>query len=233
MSRLNCNFALAICWRLLIARSPLCVCLFISGYVNNAARYAIDAYMDYKTQTYFNILFMSASVINPFASFLIKPKLSTMANQFRNGQMKPFFKNMARQMLYVLAITIGCMTLGYFLGNPGVELDIRSEPYGIQGRDVDFAGGGVSAMYNVFYYCITIMRKQYALLIGYGLAFVASIVSMPYFVRHFGINGAAWGYFGIIVMLDLLFAGTICFFMIKIRKNGGQTKQKTVQTELP
>ena len=38
--------------------------------------------------------------------------------------------------------------------------------------------GGVSAMYNVFYYCITIMRKQYALLIGYGLAFVASIVSM-------------------------------------------------------
>ena len=93
--------------------------------------------------------------------------------------------------------------------------------------------GGVSAMYNVFYYCITIMRKQYALLIGYGIAFVASIVSMPYFVQHFGINGAAWGYFGIIVMLNLLFAGTMCFFLIKIRKNGGPAKQKPAQTELP
>ncbi|MFR4251171.1 MAG: lipopolysaccharide biosynthesis protein [Christensenellales bacterium] len=220
--------------RLLIACLPLCVCLFISGYVNNAAKYAIDAYMDYKTQTYFNILFMPASVINLFASFLIKPQLSTLANQFQNGQMKPFFKNMARQMLYVLVITVGCMTIGYFLGIPVLSWVYGVNLTGYRGTMLILLGsGGVSAMYNVFYYCITIMRKQYALLIGYGIAFVASIVSMPYFVQHFGINGAAWGYFGIIVMLNLLFAGTMCFFLIKIRKNGGPAKQKPAQTELP
>lgn len=45
------------------------------------------------------------------------------------------------------------------------------------------AAGGVSALYGVFYYCITIMRRQYMVLVGYGSVFLLSLVLMPFAVR--------------------------------------------------
>ena len=207
--------------RLLLACLPLFIGSFLSGYINNSAKYAIDAYLASEIQTYFNILFMPAFVINLFAGFILKPQLSVLAEQFSQGQVKKFLLTMGKQVMYILLITLVCMAGGYALGIPVLSWFYGVELEGYRGvLLVLLAAGGVSALYNVFYYCITIMRRQYMVLVGYGVVFLLSLVWMPFAVRTAGIWGAAWGYLGLMVVMNGAFALILAYYLYRLKKYG-------------
>lgn len=207
--------------RLLLACLPLFIGSFLSGYINNSAKYAIDAYLASEIQTYFNILFMPAFAINLFGGFILKPQLSVLAEQFHQGQVKKFLLTMAKQIIYILLITLVCMAGGYLLGIPVLSWFYGVELEGYRGvLMILLAAGGVSALYNVFYYCITIMRRQYMVLVGYGSVFLLSLVLMPLAVRAAGLTGAAWGYLLLMVVMNGVFALILAYYLYRLKKYG-------------
>lgn len=200
---------------LFLACLPLFASSFLSAYINNSAKYAIDSYLSSDIQTYFNILFMPAFVINLFGGFIIKPQLTALALRYRDGNMKGFFSVLKRQVFYVTLITLGCLVVAYFLGIPvlnwfyGVDLD-GYRPVLL----ILLIAGGFSALYNVFYYAITIMRHQYSLLIGYGIITLCALLAMPMAVKSFGIYGASICYLILMILQTVIFA-VIAFVYVR------------------
>ncbi len=219
--------------RLLLACFPLFVGSFLSGYINNSAKYAIDAYLASEAQTYFNILFMPAFVINLFGGFILKPQLSALAEQFNEGKIRRFLGTMAKQILYLLGITGACLVVGYFLGIPVLSWFYGVDLVGYRGvLMILLVAGGVSALYNVFYYCITIMRRQYMLLVGYGFVALLALIIMPGMVQKAGIQGAAWGYLGLMIVMNAVFAMILGYYLYRIKKGGSMDRSKLFNVPL-
>ena len=65
-------------------------------------------------------------------------------------------------------------------------------------------GGSMNAFITVFYYVLTVMRKQLLVLAGYGVGFLSSLILAPLLVRNYGIHGAAVSY-GLPMMITALF----------------------------
>lgn len=219
--------------RLFLACLPLCIGLFLSGYINNAAKYAIDAYLTPEIQTFFNILFMPSCVITLFGGFILKPQLSALAEQFNNGEIRRFLWTMGKQIVYLIGITVACLVAGYFLGIPVLSWFYGVDLAGYRGvLMILLVAGGVSALYNVFYYCITIMRRQYMLLVGYGFVALLALIIMPGMVQKAGIQGAAWGYLGLMIVMNAVFAMILGYYLYRIKKGGSMDRSKLFNVPL-
>lgn len=75
-------------------------------------------------------------------------------------------------------------------------------------------GGGLSAASTILYYVITVMRRQFSLLIGYGITCALSLFLAPLMVRGYGIRGAALSYI-IAMAVQLLAFLTLFLFHLK------------------
>lgn len=194
--------------KLFIACFPLCACSFLSMYVLNAPKFAIDKFFSDQSgiQTCYSILIMPAAVINLFSIFAFRPAMTPMANSFSNGNMKQFIKTLSKLILWILTATLMCLVIAYFLGIP-----VLSTIYGIDLSEyklsllIVLTGGGFSALLGVFQYVITIMRQQYKLLIGYIAASVFAYFISNNLVKSNGILGGAISYISIYALLVLYF----------------------------
>ena len=54
---------------------PLFIGSYLTLYVGNAPKYAIDDFLELKYQTYYGILYMPSFVINLLSGFVFKPLL--------------------------------------------------------------------------------------------------------------------------------------------------------------
>ena len=73
----------------------------------------------------------------------------------------------------------------------------------------------MNAFITVFYYVLTVMRKQLLVLAGYGIGFVSSLILAPLLVQRYGIHGASVSY-GLPMMLTAIFFG-VCI-VIEMKK---------------
>ena len=181
--------------KLLLACLPLFINSFLLMYINNAAKYAIDAYEAADELAKFNTLFMIAYVITLFAGFVLKPLITGLSVHYATGNDKAFFRSIWQQMFWIAGITVVCEVGAYFLGVPvlswvsGLDLSGCRELLCLM-----LAGGALNAVYQVFHNVIIIMRRQYACLAGCVGAALVTVAVVPYLVRTRGIWGAAIGY---------------------------------------
>ena len=192
---------------------PLFISLFLNMYISNAPKYAIDAHLTEEIQTYYNVLFMPAFVIQLVAYFIFNPILTTYAKLWLSDQKEDFRKLLRlirRQCLILLGLTALAVAVALTIGIP-----VLSFVFGVdlQGHRMDLAilmiGGGMMA-YGVFFnYVITIIREQKFLLISYGIASLAALVLSGPFVTHAGITGASVLYTVLMSVLALLLAAVL------------------------
>lgn len=192
---------------------PLFVGAFLSLYIYNSPKNAIDHYLSYEYQTYYSILFMPAFVINLFSEFVFKPLLTNLALLWENVKVETFLKLVFRLLGLVLGLTIIAMLGAYFVGVPILSFVYGVELYPYQGDLLLLmCGGGFGAAVYLLNNVLTSMRKQNAILIGYALfaIFIGNI--SPIFVKKFYIRGAAISYL-------LSIAGLFTFFFIVLIVN--------------
>ena len=156
---------------LLIVCLPLCIGSYLSLYIGNAPKYAIDRFMANTEQSYYNILFMPSYVINLFSGFILRPTVTTLANVWEEKKYSQFIRHIAKLFLVIICLTFCAMGIAHMIG-----LDILELIYAV---DLDryggelimlLLGGGFYALGIVMYYAITIARKQKYMLIVYGAA---------------------------------------------------------------
>ena len=209
--------------KLLVAGFPIFLGAFLYSYLINAPKYAINDLMSSDTQTIYNILFMPIFVVNMLSTFIYKPLIVRLSELWKDGKMSEFVKSMVKMSLIIMGLTLVVIIGGYIVG-----LYLLGLIYGedLAGYKMIFSlmllFGGVAAVAFYFNTLITIIRKQFYIILGYGGAFIISMfVTRPLVWSH-GIDGAGYAY-GIIV-------GSIAVFylialVIEIAKRSAAAKR--------
>ena len=200
---------------------PLFVSMFLNNYIINAPKYAIDKYMTYEMQTYFNIIYLPTFVINLMSIFVLKPMLKTMGIMWNTDQKKKFAGILGKMILAILVLTIIAEVVGYFIGIPilswiyGVDL----KPYKIE-LLILIVSGGLSAITVALLYALSTMRCQGKSSIAYIAAAVSGVILPYYMVSRWGILGASVSSVGIMAILSL---GLLGIFLgeLRTKKSGG------------
>lgn len=202
---------------------PLFIGAFLSLYIYNSPKNAIDQYLSYEYQTYYSILFMPAFVINLFSEFVFKPLLTNLALLWEKVEISSFLNLVFRLLGLVLGLTILAMMGAYFIGIP-----VLSFIYGIELQTyrvellVLMCGGGFGAAVYLLNNVLTSMRKQNAILAGYVL--IAMVISMisPILVEKLNIYGASLSYL-------ISIAGLFIFFFIVFITNSFLKMRRAVK----
>lgn len=174
-------------------------------YMANAEKIAIDQYAP-QLQPVWTALFMPAALINLLAKFIFTPMLTGMAATW-NGNNKRIFLRICLKLGGGIGIfSLLVIAVGVWLGIPILEV-----LYAIPLRDytVSFAvillGGGFNALGVFLWHILVIMRKQRRAMVGDFFAFAFALVGVPLLIKASGIEGAAIGYLGCMILRTVLF----------------------------
>lgn len=182
-----------------------CFPLFASGclamYINNAAKYAIDAHLGDVAQTYFSVIFMPVFTINLLSSVCFRPQMKRMAELWNCGETAGFRRMMVRQVGIILGLSVMVIGFGVWIGLRLLGLLYGVDLSGLVGEFVVLlVGGGLVALYNYLNTCITIMRRQRWLLALTGATAAAALLTADALVVRAGLTGACWVYLGLMLL---------------------------------
>lgn len=194
-------------FRLLRQCFPLFAVSFLSFYVINAPKYAIDRYLSEDVQACYGFIAMPVFAIGLLNSFIYQPTLVQLALEWKEGRKEGFGKRVKKQCLILAGLTMLCLTGAFFLGIP-----ILSFLYGTDLRDYKIqmllllSGGGIYAFAGYLSVILTIMRKQRIIMYGYAAAAATAAAFSNLVVRRYAVMGACVFY--LIQMAGL----AVCFF---------------------
>jgi|LSQX01.1.fsa_nt_gb O-antigen/teichoic acid export membrane protein len=203
---------------LLVECFPLFAASFLSLYIYNTPKYAIDRYLTEEIQTYYGIIFMPAFVINLLSEFVFKPLLTHMADLWTNLKVKELLNTILKLLTGIIVLTIVVLLGGYFLGIP-----ILSFVYGVDLRYykselmILLLGGGFGASVWLLNNVLTTMRKQKGLLLGYLIVSIITSVLSPILVREDAITGAALSYLCSIGILFVILIIMLLHYINKVK----------------
>lgn len=188
---------------------PVFLSAFLSFYIGNAPKYAIDAQLNDELQACYGFIAMPVFVIGLLNGFIFNPILFRLSCLWNDGKVQEFLKNIAKQILIVFSITGICLIGAYLLGIPVLSLLYNTDlsPYKAE-LLILLLGGGFLGLSGVLCAVITIIRYQNALVVGYSIVALMALVLSNEVVRKYEMMGAAVLY---AVLMALL---CVCFFFI-------------------
>ena len=190
---------------LLVYCFPLFVGTFLYSYLINAPKYAIDDLLSADVQTIYNILFMPVFVVNILSTFIYKPLIVRMSELWDRREISAFVREMARQIAIVLGLTAAIVLGGHLIGLRLLEIMYGVPIMQYRATFLMLLGfGGCAAVAFYLNTMITVIRKQFFILAGYGSALLIHFGLTNRLVSGFGLRGAAFSY-GVIVSYLMLF----------------------------
>ncbi len=220
-------------WRMAAAGAPLFINAFLILSIMNAPKMVLDTVisqggLDAGAQTAFTILFMPASVLN-LAYIVFRPYITRMAILWNAGEVKKFLGILARIGLCLLGISLFVLAGGALLGIP-----VLSAVYA-----VDLSGCRTSLLCMIFGGCLytfaavldnalVVIRRQYMLVLAYGITYIYSKLAADVLVRRQGILGGALAYATAMAVFLAVMAAmfAICFYhALRQRKKNERDKE--------
>lgn len=185
---------------------PIFISTFLSLYLYNIPKYAIDKYMTEEYQTYYSVLFMPSFVITLFSEIITKPMLTTISQAWETD-LRKFVRIIRNIFLLIAGGTVVVILGGHLLGRYLLEwiYAVELEPYKLH-FIILLAGGGISAAVYISYNILISIRFQKWIIVVY-LAVTAAATPMTYIVvKQLGMLGAAWAYLVTCLLLGMVFA---------------------------
>lgn len=195
---------------------PLFIGSFVMMYINNASKYAINSMYSDEIQNIYNILFMPAFVINLFSLFIFRPLLIKMALYREQRQFDKLIRVIFKMYLAIALITLAAVAGSAIVGIPILSIlyNVNLDSYKKQLLLI-MSCGGISALMTFAYYCVTVLRQQRWLLIGYGAAFIVALSVTRGLVRFMCIDGAILAYALSIGLIVIIFSVVIFTVILK------------------
>jgi len=198
---------------------PLFLGGFLSYYIGNAPKYAIDRALSDELQACYGFIAMPVFVIGLLNNFIFNPILFRMSTLWAEGKVKAFVKRTCLQMLIVFGITGFCLLVAYLFGIPVLSWMYHTDlsAYKRELLILLFGGGflGLSGLLNTI---LTIMRNQKSLLVGYAVVAVIAFLLSDRIVGGYGMIGAALLYMILMGLLCLFFLAIFVFRVFQKRK---------------
>lgn len=198
---------------------PLFAGGFLSFYIGNAPKYAIDMYLSDEVQACYGFIAMPVFVIGLLNGFVFNPILYKISVMWHEQRRKEFIKCILRQCLILAIITVTCMGGGYLLGIPVLSILYHTD---LTGYRIELLilllGGGFLGLSGLLNTVVTIMRYQRMVIFIYGVvAIVALFLSKPVVFRY-QILGASVMYTLLMAILCVLF---VCIIVYGLMKKSG------------
>lgn len=196
-------------WKLLQLCFPLFASQFLSLYITNAPKYAIDALLTDELQAYYGFISMPVFAINLLNSFIFNPILFRMSALWDDRQIRPFVFRTIRQIGIIAALTLVCLLGAWLLGIPVLSL-LYSTDLTVYKTEllILLFGGGFLAMSGFLMTINTIIRRQQGLMWGYAAVALIALLGSERTVARFGLLGAA--------VLYVILMAALCFiFMVQ------------------
>ena len=190
--------------QLLIDCFPLFLGAFLSFYIGNAPKYAIDRMMSNESQAVYGFISMPLFGIWNLHNY------------------KTFIIKVAKFILLLLIISVFVIAIGSFLGVPVLSIvyGIDLKPYQTE-LVLLLIGGSVLALSGLLNTLLTITRFQWGSILGYIIAAVLSFFMSNRLVGQFGMYGAAISYLVTMVSLCIIFSVVLVYSITKNKKDLG------------
>lgn len=197
---------------------PLAIGAFLSFYIGNAPKYAIDACLSDELQACYGFIAMPVFVIGLLNNFIFNPMLYKMSRLWNEGKIKEFVIRIFRQVIIIFLITLTCIIGAYLIGIPVLSWLYNTDlsKYKIE-LIILLLGGGFLGLSGFLNTIITIIRFQKVIVWGYGIIAILAYVLSPLSVEKAQIMGAAVSYTLLMGILCIIFIMMLIYGLIKKR----------------
>lgn len=189
-------------FRLFQQTIPLFLASFCSIFISNIPKFAIDRYLNDEIQACYGFVAMPVFVIGLLNQFIYQPTVVRLTNEYNDGNITGFRRNIRKQMIIVSGIMLACVIGAGLIGVPILSAVYHTDlsDYWYELVILQFAGGFL-AVSGYFTVILTLMRKQRLILYGYITALVVGIIVLNFAVQFNGTIGASIGYLFVMVVL--------------------------------
>ncbi|MEE8884998.1 MAG: lipopolysaccharide biosynthesis protein [Eubacteriales bacterium] len=198
--------------KLMVVCFPVCLVNFLSFYLTNAPKYAIDGVMSEEAQAKYNFIAMPVFVIQMLNMFIYQPILVKMTIALKEKRKKDFlrsFRNVTAGLLVLSAIVLAG---SWLLGIPVLSLLYATDLSGLKTEFMIIMVGSVFLAMNGFYNALlTIMREQNKIPVVYVIGSVLSLLVTSRMVELDGIRGAVIAYTVIMILITILLTAVFIY----------------------
>ena len=200
--------------RLLKSCFPLFIGFFLSFYIGNAPKYAIDSQLSDEVQACYGVIAMPVFVIGMLNNFIFNPLLHRMAILWEERNISEFARQVLLQIGIIVFITIACIIGAWLIGIPVLSWLYHTNlaPYKTE-LLILLAGGGFLGLSGMLSAMITVIRFQKSVAWGYGVVAAMALLLSDPVVRMHGIMGAAAMYTILMGGLSICFGGLLILGM--------------------
>lgn len=180
---------------------------FLTMYLLNAPKYAIETYLNNEIQGIFGIILMPASILPLFAQLMISPMMNELTKNYKEKKYLSMKKTQNKLILYILGFGVFAIAIAYILGIPVLNFiykvdleDYQLQLIGILLAYVVYAAGFVKTI------ILTIYRKIKEQFIVYLLSCVFMFVFSNMLVKNYGEQGIVPTYLIVMAIYYILFS---------------------------
>ena len=168
---------------------------FLSSYIVNAPKYALDGRASNELQAIFGIILMPATIISLAGQYLLQPILNTMANFYSTGEKKEFNKIVFRALLLIVAFGVLCLLGAYVLGIPVLNIlySVDISDYKTHLLIIIF-GAVLYSMSTLLSAALTTVRYTFVQFIVFGISSIIAFFLSRFLIVQYSIYGAALSY---------------------------------------
>lgn len=185
---------------------PLFISSFLTTFIVNVPKNAIELNFDSSIQTYYNIIFMPSYIINLFCMFIFVPLYTSIANTWLNSTKDKFINTVVKLMIFDVLLSLVVFTGCYFLGIPLLELVYGVDLHSVKSSFlVLIVAGCFTSMNSILSYIFTVIRRQKFMIYIYVVAMVLAQVMVKTLTLNYGIFGASLDYLIGIASITVMF----------------------------
>lgn len=185
---------------------PLFISSFLTTFIVNVPKNAIELNFDSSVQTYYNIIFMPSYIINLFCMFIFVPLYTSIANTWLNSTKNRFVKTIVKLFVFDIVLSVLVFIGDYLLGIPLLEL-----VYGVDLHTVKssflilIVAGCFTSMNSILSYIFTVIRRQKFMIYIYLIAIILPQLLVNWLTSKYGIFGASLDYLIGIALITVMF----------------------------
>lgn len=203
----------------LIECTPILLSAFLTNFIINIPKNAIELYSTNQLQAIYNILFTPTSIIALVSSIIFMPMYTKISQDWYKKRYKDFLKKITNVIIFICLFTFVVLIIAYFLGIPVLSFvyNVELDKYKFQFLLLVLSGGIVSISW-LLVYLLTVFNRQILLVYIYGFVSVVSNLLSNYLVKLSAIEGASISYFLSSLFINILLVWCVVVEYKKLAK---------------
>ena len=188
---------------------------FLSSYIVNAPKYALDGRASNELQAIFGIILMPATLISLGVQYFIQPFLEQLTSSFKNNDKKAFNKVVIKLLFITSGLGVICLIGAYILGIPVLSLvyGLELSAYLFELEIIIF-GSILFALSLILSSALITVRYNFIQFIVFVITSVFGFFISIILITRFSIDGAAYAY-SCIMLLEFFLYGLIYLMLQK------------------